>query len=356
MNYPVVAEHVLGTVQGSWWTRRRRRGDMPVLPPGAVYVLRVGGNYRQFPEGMVFDPSHPDVLDASSVSLVDTRARIVEVERIVPSVSEADNFTISASFACQVTDPTIVARQGTVDVVVPLRAYLAVDSELPQVSAGHRVEEINSVRREVTHRLTAYSAIVPPRVAGMSVEFVSADVHASDDLQSWERTMRDERRSQELRRGQREFETQDTYRIAELLAQGSAHADAFGITREAIDVAQAAARVHRVADEEAGRRHRAGEEDRAHVRAREAAEAKVRSDMVLTLLRQMGESGDYIDYHQALDQVLNGSAGELSSGDGNPVRAVEPGAPAGRETPGRSGRGPGRPNDDFVKDEDDLLE
>ncbi|GGU59864.1 hypothetical protein GCM10010211_26080 [Streptomyces albospinus] len=357
MNYPVVAEHVLGAVQGSWWSRRRRRDDVPPLPPGAVYVFRVGGNYRQFPEGMVFDPSHPDVLDASSVSLVDTRARMVEVVRSVPSVSEADNFTVRASFACQVIDPTVVARQGVIDVVVPLCAYLAGDSELPRVSAGHRVEEINAVRREVSHRMTAYSAIVPPRVAGMSVEFVSAEVHASEDLRNWEQTMRDERRSRELLRGQRDFETQDTHRIAELLSQGSDYADAFGIARERIDVPEAAARIHRISDEEAARRHRAAEEDRAHVRARETAEQQMRGEMVITLLRQMGASENYVDYHQVLEQVLKESGGQLAYGGDGPVPAVEagPGRPGG-DAPRRTGGGLGRPNDGFVKDEEDLLD
>ncbi|MEX2973675.1 hypothetical protein [Streptomyces sp. C184] len=350
MNYPVVAEHVLGAVQGNWWSRRRRRDDVPPLPPGAVYVFRVGGNYRQFPEGMVFDPSHADVLDASSVSLVDTRARMVEVDRTVPSVSEADHFTLRASFACQVIDPTVVARQGIIDVTVPLRAYLAGDSELPRVSAGHRVEEVNAVRREVSHRMTAYSAIVAPRVAGMSVEFVSAEVHASDDLRTWEQTMRDERRSQELLRGQRDFETQDTQRIAELLSQGSDYVDAFGIARDRIDVAQAATRIHRTTDEDASRRHRAAEEDRAHVRARETAEAQMRRDMVLTLLRQMGAAEDYVDYHQVLEQVLR-------DGGGQGVPAVGPGPQSpGSEAPRRLNSGGGRPQDGFVQDEDDLVD
>ncbi|GFE23180.1 hypothetical protein [Streptomyces nigrescens] len=350
MNYPVVGEHVLGAVQGNWWSRRRRRDDVPSLPPGATYVFRVGGNYRQFPEGMVFDPSHADVLDASSVSLVDTRARMVEVERTVPSVSEADHFTVRASFACQVTDPTVVARQGIIDVTVPLRAYLAGDSELPRVSAGHRVEEVNAVRREVSHRMTAYSAIVTPRVAGMSVEFVSAEVHASDDLRNWEQKLRDERRSQELRRGQRDFETQDTQRIAELLSQGSDYADAFGIARNRIDVAQAAARIHRTTDEDSARRNQAAEEDRAHARARETADAQMRRDMVLTLLRQMGQTEDYVDYHQVLEQVLRDSGGPA-------VPAVEsgPGRP-GPDAPRRLNSGTDRPHDGFVKDEDDLLD
>lgn len=358
MNYPVVAEHVLGAVQGKFrWSRRRRRGDVPALPPGAVHVFRVGGNYRQFPEGMVFDPSHADVLDASSVSLVDVRARLVEVERTVPTVSEADTFTIRASFTCQVTDPTVIARQGIVDVTVPLRAYLAGDSELPRLSAGHRVEEVNVVRGEVTRRMTAYSTIVAPRVAGMSVEFVGAEVQVSEDLRTWEQTLRDERRSQELIRGQRDFETQDTQRIAELLSQGSDYADAFGIVRDRIDVAQAAARVHQIAHEESARSERAADGDRAHAHGLETAQAQMRREVVLTLLRQMGSTDDFIDYHQVLDQVLRDMGGQLGPGRADPaVPAVESGrgrsGPNGSRHPG----GPGRPQDGFVKDEDDLLD
>ncbi|MBU3866596.1 hypothetical protein KN815_21760 [Streptomyces sp. 4503] len=351
MNYPVVAEQGLGVVQGSWWSRRRRRDDLPPLPPGAVYVFRVGGNYRQFPEGMVFDSSHPDVVDAASVSLVDVRARMVEVERTVPSVSEADSFTIRASFACQVTDPTIIARQGIVDVTVPLRAYLAGDTELPRVSAGHRVEEVNAVRREVTHRMTAYSAIVAPRVAGMNVDFISAEVHASDDLRNWEQKLRDERRSQELRRGQRDFETQETHRVAELLAQGSDYADAFGITRNRIDVADAAARIHRTTEDETVRRHQASQEDREHVRMRETADAQTRRDMVLTLLRQMADSGTYVDYHQVLEQLLADTGGQLGASGSGQVELT--GERRLLEVPRQPGD---HPHDGFVKDEDDLVD
>ncbi|WP_369216160.1 hypothetical protein, partial [Streptomyces flavofungini] len=325
---------------------------------GAVHVFRVGGNYRTFPEGMVFDPSHPDVLDASSVSLVDTRARLVEVERTLPSVSEADKFTVRASFTCQVTDPTVIARQGIIDVAVALRAYLMGDNDLPRASAGHRVEEVNAVRTEVSHRMTAYSAIVPPRVAGMSVEFVSAEVHASDDLRDWEQKLRDERRSWELRRGQRDFETQDAQRIADLISRGSDHVDAFGIARQEIDVTEAAARIHRNSETEAAQRRAAETSDRAHAQARETAEAQMRRDMVLTLLRQMGGS-EYVDYQQVLEQVLKETGGgrtapSLANG-ADAARMVESGPVRGhRAEAGRDGsRGP---QGGFVRDEDDLID
>ncbi|MFF9814281.1 hypothetical protein [Streptomyces sp. NPDC014006] len=358
MNYPVITEHILATVQGAWWSRRRRREDVPPLPPGAAYVFRTGGNYRLFPEGMVFDPAHPDVLDASSVSLVDTRARLVDVDRPLPSVSEADTFTMRTSFTCQVIDPAVVARQGIIDVTVPLRAYLMGDGELPRVSAGHRVEEINAVRAEVGHRMTAYSAIVPPRVAGMSVEFVSAEVHAaSDDLRNWEQKLRDERRAWELQRGQRDFETEDAQRIAELFAQGSDHVDAFGVARKEIDVTEVAARIHRITEEESVRRHKAEVADRTHAHAQETAEVQLRRELLLTLLRQMGGS-EYVDYHQVLDQVLRetgGLASPVAGSAADSVRMVESG-PAGRGRAADGRDGSRDPQGGFVKDEDDLVD
>ncbi len=357
MNYPVIAEQVLDTVQGSWWSRRRRRDDVPALPPGAVYVFRIGGNYRTFPEGMVFDPFHPDVLDASSVSLVDTRARLVEVERTLPSVSEADNFTVRASFTCQVTDSTIVARQGVIDVVTPLRAYLLGDSDLPKVSAGHRVEEINAVRVEAARRMTAYSAIVPPRVAGMSVEFVSAEVSTVESLRIWEEKVRDAHRNGQLSRFQIDLETQNASRIAEVLSQGSDHVDAFGIARHEIDVPQAAARIHRTLEEQEARRHAEASAAQAHAQQQEVAEAQMRRDMVLTLLRQMGAADNFVDYQQVLEQVLRDTGRRTGISPGVDVPMVESASPA---KPGAASREhPGAPKDrreGFIQNEEDLLD
>ncbi|MFH8794225.1 hypothetical protein [Streptomyces sp. NPDC017941] len=358
MNYPVITEHVLESVQGTWWSRRRRRDDVPTLPPGAVYVFRVGGNYRVFPEGMVFDESHPDVLDASSVTLVDCRARLVEVERTLPSVSEADIFTIRASFTCQVADPTVIARQGVIDVAVPLRAYLLGDSDMPKVSAGHRVEEINAVRAEVARRMTAFSAVVPPRVAGMSVEFVGVEVTASDSLRAWEETLRNERRNGQLSQFKIDVETQAAARIAEVLAQGSDHVDAFGIARHEIDVTEAAARIHRHTGEEATRSHDAVLAERAHKRAQDAAEAQMRRDMVLTLLRQMGSGEQYVDYHQVLEQVLRETGGRTGVGTGtSDVPMVEQGATS-LSAPTSQARAmpPGDRRESFVQSEDDLVD
>ncbi|MCX4235792.1 hypothetical protein [Streptomyces ortus] len=359
MNYPVITEEVLDTVQGKLWSRRRRRDDVPTLPPGAVYVFRVGGNYRAFPEGMLFDPSHPDVLDASSVSLVDTRARLVEVERTLPSVSEADNFTVHASFTCQVTDPTVIARQGVIDVVVPLRAYLLGDSDLPRLSAGHRVEEVNAVRAEVARRMTAYSAVVPPRVVGMSVEFVSAEVSTSENLRAWEETLRNQRRTGQLTQLEMDVETQTTARIAELLAQGSNHADAFGIARAEIDVTEAAARIHRITEETATRRNEAEAAAQAHARAQETAETQMRRDMVLTLLRQMGSSeGGYVDYHQVLEQVLQDRGAVAGIGSGTTeAPMMEPGQSA-RIASARQDHAasPKDRREGFVQNEEDLVD
>ncbi|MFJ3231606.1 hypothetical protein [Streptomyces sp. NPDC086787] len=359
MNYPVITEQVLDRVEGSWWSRRRRRDDVPSLPPGAVHVFRVGGNYRAFPEGMVFDPAHPDVLDASSVTLVDTRARLVEVERTLPSVSEADTFSVRVSFTCQVSDPAVVARQGVIDVAVPLHAYLLGDTDLPKAGAGHRVEEINAVRDEVARRMIAYTAVVPPRVPGMSVEYVSAEVKVSESLRAWEETLRNERRTSQLTQFKLDQETQTAARIAEVFAQGSNHVDALSVARQETEVNQVAARIHRIEQEETTRRHDERTADRTHARGMEVAAAQMRRDTVLALLRQMGGSGDYVDYHQVLEQVLRdtggGSTGLTSGLSDAPM--VEAG-PSGHPEPEQRHRGKQSQDrrDGFVQSEEDLLD
>lgn len=353
MNYPVATEQALGAIQRGWLSRRRRRDDVPELPPGAVYVFRVGGQYREYPEGMTFDPAHPDVVDASSVSLVDTRARLVEVERIIPSVSEADAFTIRVSFTCQVTDAATVARQGVVDATVPLRAYLAGDSELSQASAAHRVEEVNAVRDQVTRRMTAYTTIVPPRIAGMSVEFVGIEVLTPEDLRAWEQTMRNERWTRELARGKRDFEQDEILRLAELISQGSDHVDALGVVRDRVDIAAVASRTHRTADEDRAYNRETAADERAWDREQEKAERKTRNDMVLTVLRQMGEPGNYVDYQQVLQQMLDDGR---TRPDGTPIPAVESGRRTGKASPGPGGYREPHPQGDFIKDEDDLVD
>ncbi|MYU53483.1 hypothetical protein EYS09_16210 [Streptomyces kasugaensis] len=354
MNYPIVAEQTLETVQPRWWSRRRECVDVPALPPGAVYVFRVGGQYREYPEGVSFDPSHPDVVEAASVSLVDTRTRLVEVERTVPSVSEADVFTIRASFTCQVTDAAVVARQGIDDVTIPLRSYLARDGELSRGSAAHRIEEVNAVRDQVNLRMTAYTTIVAPRVAGMSVEYVGIEVLTPDDLRAWEQKLRDERRGQELLRGQHEFESQAVQQLAELLAQGGVYADALGVTRNRIDVAAIAERAHRLDELDKTRRHQAGAEEKSHAREREAEDRKMRAHLIDTLLKQMGTSQEYVDFQQLFQQVSEYGAAPAK---GSPAPAVESG-PHREHGPARklTGRGGREPHPSFIKDEDDLLD
>lgn len=346
MTYPVVSEHVLGTVGGKW-LRRQRRKDMPPLLPGTVYVLRVGGAYRPWPEGLVFDPGHDDVLDASSVSVIDTRARVVEIRRTLPSVSEADRFTVCVSFSCQVTDPGLVARHGVVDVTVPLGAYLAAEDELPRTTAGFRIEEINVVREAAAHRMTAYTMVNPPRVAGMTVEFVGTGVQVADDLRDWEQTLREQRREQELLQGQQDFESRRTQQMADMLALGPLYAEVLHMVRDGADMGAVVARMNATAAQEQSRHAKSEDDSTAHTRFMQAEEFRLRRDVLMGLLARLDSDGDVV-FGEELLRVLthqmapaDGAATALNSA---PSKSVGP-APSGRV----SGGG-------FVRDEDDLVE
>lgn len=352
MTYPVVSEHVLDAVGGQWF-KRRRREDMPRLLPGAVYVLRVGGDYRQYPEGLVFDPGHDDVLDASSVTLVDTRVRIVEVRRTLPSASEADRFTVSVSFSCQVTDPALVARHGVVDVTAPLGAYLAAEDELPRVTAGFRVEEINAVRAAAAHRVTAHTTVTPPRVAGMQVNFVGTEVYAADDLRNWEQTLRQQRRTQELQQDRHDFESRQSQQIAELLHLGPLHAEALRMVRDGVDMSDVVGRINAADTLERARRAKAEEDAVVHGRAVESEAISLRRDILVGLLARLDGEGDAVFSEELLDVLIRQMA--MADGTGRALTAAP--SPAERtrphdSRPGRPGRAAG---DAFIRDEDDLV-
>lgn len=353
MTFPVVSEHMLESVGGQWF-KRRRRENMPPLPPGAVYVLRVGGVYRQYPEGVVFDPGHDDVLDASSVSLVDTRVKVVEVDRTLPSVSEADQFTVSVSFSCQVTDPQLVARQGVVDVSVPLSAYLAGEDELPRTTAGFRIEEINAVRAATVHRMIAYTTVNPPRVAGMQLEFVGTQVRAAEDLRDWEQELRRQRRTQELLQGKHDFESRQTQQIAEVLALGPLHADVLRMLRDGVDMSDITERINAATEADRTRRAKTEEDAAAHARDTEKEAFRLRRDLVLGLLQRLDGDGDAVFSEELLDVLIRQMA---------PAGGTSPALTAGsakatdrarfESRPGRSGRST---EDGAVRDEDDLVE
>jgi hypothetical protein len=352
VTYPVVSEHVLDPVGGRWF-KRRRREDMPQLLPGTVYVLRVLGVYRQYPEGVVFDPGHDDVLDASCVSLVDTRTRVVEVRRTLPSVSEADQFTVSVSFSCQVTDPELVARHGVVDVTAPLGAYLAAEDELPRTTSGFRVEEINAVRAAAADRMIAHTTVNPPRVAGMQVEFVGTEVFAAENLRDWEQELRQQRRNQELQQGRHDFESRQTQQIAELLALGPLYAEVLHMVRDGVDMAEIVGRINATAAQEQARRAQAEDDAAAHARDAEGEAFRLRRDLVLGLLQRLDSDGDALFSEELLDVLIR----QMAPPDGTgPALTAGSSQPADRSrSASRPGR-PGRPRGDgAVRNEDDLA-
>jgi hypothetical protein len=348
VNYPLIQEKTLSRPEHRRF-RRMRREDVPELPPGATYVFHVGGRYREFTPGTLFDPSHDDVVEASSVSLVDLRVRIVPVDWAVPSISEAGRFTLRATFTCQVTHAVTVAQQGIVDMAGPLGAYLRRDSRLARIGVEHSLDEVNVVREQATARLTAYSAVNPPDVDGMSVEFLAVEVLTPEDVAQHERDRLQEDRRQELGRLRNEYEDVNIGRMATLIAQGSPWVDALALARDELDLAGLSSR-HHAAEQDA----RTKEETRAALAETRAHELELhqrdtKAQLVLTLLRQMGGSESYVDYHQVLEQVLaDGSAPAIGGGAVNALGSGRSGpAGAGRNDP---------PQKEFITDEDELLD
>ncbi|QMU73324.1 hypothetical protein [Streptacidiphilus sp. P02-A3a] len=352
MDYPLINEKALARLESRLF-RRTRREDVPELPPGATYVFQVDGNWRELPTGTRFDPSHSDVLDASAVSLVDLRVRIVQVDWEVPSQSEASRFTLRASFTCQVTDPVAVVRCGITDVTAPLGAYLRRDTKLAGVGSCHSMHEVNVVREQATHRMQAYSAINPPDIEGMAVEFLAVEVLTPADVARHEQDLISVARTGELDARRHTFENINTQRLVGLIEQGGDWLNALAVARGEVAVGQLAN--ERRAAEGAEANRTAEREALAAAREYEAAvqRGNLEAQLVLRLLEQMGGSESFVDYHQILQQVLEGRSGEADAG-------ASPSALG----PGRGGGGTGfakpsraqRPQDEFIGDEEGLLD
>ncbi|SEK68993.1 hypothetical protein [Streptacidiphilus jiangxiensis] len=350
MNYPILLEKTLARPE-SRWPRRTRREDTPALPPGAVFVFRVGGDYREYPRDLVFDPTHPDVLDASSVSLVDTRWRMVTVDRVVPSISEGASFTLRASFRCQVSNAVTVAREGINDVSALLSAYLGQDYKLISIAAAHAMTDVNAVRAEVKARLDASMAVAPPDIDGLSIEFMTIEVLTPHDVGEHERKLMEEARRQELAKRRGTYEAGLVEESAALIGRGSAWTDAQALVHGSLSPAELADRRRQAElDAEVARaQQEALALERAHEMALRRLETETR--LVHAVLDQLAASGTYVNYEDVLHQVLG--RGGVSAAE-EPHELGSGGATPADRNDGRPQQG-SRPQDGFINDEEGLY-
>jgi hypothetical protein len=178
-NYPVIEERALPPVarHRSFRALRRDPETLPPQAPGTVYVFEYDGCYQDPYSRRVFG-TEPHVIDATAVSLVQLRDRVVTVRRSMPSARAGTNLVVSVAFRCVVTDPVVVASGGLTDLESVLATHVAADRELATLGRVVRPERAADAVLRIEAQLRAHCTVNPPDVRGVEAVVVAVEVHA----------------------------------------------------------------------------------------------------------------------------------------------------------------------------------
>lgn len=191
--YPVVSEAVLPHPRRKWWREVRDPADLPILPPGCVYVFGVNGRFQQcLVEGRLRG-TEPEFVEAQSVSVVDVRPRQVTANLLLPSASAETDFLVRVAFDCRVESAATVAGDNVTDLRGSLQAHLKQDPRILQFQHRYGIGEIDEVRRQVVAYLLAAYRQRPPAIDGMRVGLADITVLTPPTLRRHAGRMRDKR-------------------------------------------------------------------------------------------------------------------------------------------------------------------
>lgn len=237
-SYPVLLEQALPPPQRRVLGARRDPAELPTPDPGTVLVFRVGGQYEEARADGHLRGTEPNVVNATAVSVVDVRERLLPVELTLHSARPADDFVVRLHFRCRVTRASSVAQAALTDLAMLLASHIQEDDKLRTLTTDFTVEEINAVRRQVDARIRAYWMLAPPQHPGIEIGLVSVEVLTPGDLRTQSRRVRDARWDDELRDLASASEGRDVDRIAELIRQGPEVVAALGVSRNEINVGE----------------------------------------------------------------------------------------------------------------------
>jgi hypothetical protein len=233
-DFPIISETSLGEARKRWGgIIPSIREGLPQPQAGTVLVFGDGRRWTQA-RGRV-KGTEDFVVDATTVTIVQTRTRTMDVDVAIPSADHADDFTVMASFQCRVTSPELVAEQGPIDVIALLRSYLQQDNELMVRGIKHTVEQVHEVRRLVQARVRAYYDEFAPRIPGLETTLVSVQVLTPADLRKHAEGIRDARWARELAELVGQHEDADAQRLAERLRDPE-YVAALAVGRDKIDL------------------------------------------------------------------------------------------------------------------------
>jgi hypothetical protein len=190
--YPVVVQRPLAEPRKrgplGLLPRKREKHELPTVSAHEVMVYRVEGQYHLDTGQRRL--SDQQVVEASHVSVVDLRRNTpVTVILTVPS-AEASEFTVEVTFVCTVTDPVEIVKEGLTDAALALRAYLRSHRKFFELGLDHRLRDVNTVRRDVSAQVMAYTIERPLRLEGMTVELESVQVRTPEVLSDFEERRR----------------------------------------------------------------------------------------------------------------------------------------------------------------------
>lgn len=253
--YPVVDERSLGKPERRWMRGARRDvGQLPDLRPGCVYVFGSNGRYEQSSATSHLRGGEQEMLDATSVSVVDIRPRQVTAQILVPSASPATDFTVHVNFGCEVEVATEIARQNLTDLRAALQAHLRQDPRMLEFQHRFYPDEIDEVRRQVLAYMLAAYRQRPPRIPGMRIWLQDVDVRTPRDLRRHATRIRDKNWGIEEQFVDHRAERQRVAHHQDMLATAE-QAEAFAIARGDMSADRAVERRYAQEDQRAVRLH-----------------------------------------------------------------------------------------------------
>ncbi|MEU2629529.1 hypothetical protein [Kitasatospora sp. NPDC007106] len=328
--YPVIQERLLEAVPKRFLTARRRPlSDLPERKPGTALVLHVGGRCVEMDVGHRLTGAEEELLEATSVSVVDLRPRTIVVELNVPSADPADSFDIHVVFQATVVRADIAAQNGAVDLAGELRRYVRRDGKLLNIGSSYRVSQITEVRELVEARVEAYCQLLPYEDApGLSVTFRLAEVDTPTDLRTQAVAVRNETWEQQIAALRSRGEDAEIGRMTSLVRQGPDALTALGLVRGEYGLGEAI---------------RASREDEATAR-----------DHIMQALQILNENKqlDFVDAQRLVDSLVD----QITRPVGGPSAADRRITRGGQEVSALAGARPRKENDENPPDENDLFD
>lgn len=220
-SFPVVVEMPLGAPTKRWGgmiPSKRSLSELPIQEPGTVLVFEDSSGVWTPARGRL-NGTEPFVVNAISVSVVRMRTQAIDTEIQIASFSAADDFNVRVQFNCRVSDPTLVAQNGPLDVPKILGDYLRQDRGLLVKGQQSTVEDIRDLRITVDARVRAYCHEISPRISGLEVSLASVEVLTPEGYRKHATDLRDAEWARKLQEMLNRHQDEDVRRLASMFRE-----------------------------------------------------------------------------------------------------------------------------------------